>query len=159
MLVTLKWFEIAMAAEVGVRRKVESMRKSLKPLHEFAGHHSFDIDIMGACGELAVAKLMRLYWDGSVGTFKANDLQGWQVRTRISTHYEGLVLRDNDRDEDNTILVVASLPSFDVLGYVNNARGKRMGVRKVLQKGRPPAIVVAESLLEPLNAVAFNDTL
>lgn len=150
MNVKLNWAEIAMCAGVGVRRKVESLRTSLSPLHKFAGHVGFEIDIQGACGELAAAKSLGLYWDGSVGSFKKNDLAGWQVRTRISDRYRGLVLRENDRDEHNTILVTGGVPEFNIVGWINNGKGKKAAEKRVLQRGRPPVFLVPEESLRPV---------
>lgn len=150
MKVKLSWYEVAVCAGVGVRRKIESLRSRLKPLHKFSAHDGFELDVQGACGEMAAAKVLGLYWDGSVGTFKANDVAEWQVRTRMSDNYSGLALRSNDKDEHNTILLSGTVPEFTVIGWINNKEGKRLAVRKVLKRGRPPALVVPESCLKPL---------
>lgn len=157
MKVKLNWAEIAMCAGVGVRRKVESLRTSLSPLHKFSAHSGFEIDIQGACGEYAVAKFLGLPWNGSVGSFKNPDVGRWQVRTRVSDRYRGLVLRSNDKDEDDTILVTGAVPEFTVVGWINNGKGKRIAESKVLQQGRPPALIVPEEKLRPFKRPAASE--
>lgn len=150
MNVKLNWAEIAMCAGVGVRRKVESLRTSLSPLHKFKAHGGFEIDIQGACGEYAVAKALGLPWNGSVGSFKLPDVGPYQVRTKVSTHYQGLALRENDRDEDVTILVEGQVPEFELKGWICNADGKQKRFERTIQSGRPPVFLVPPQSLKPI---------
>lgn len=153
MQVKLNWAEIAMCAGVGVRRKVESLRTSLSPLHKFRAHSGFEIDIQGACGEYAVAKALGLPWNGSVGSFKNPDVGPYQVRTKVSTNYQGLALRENDKDGDITILVEGQVPDFTVKGWICNRNGKRKVFKRVLQSGRPPVFLVPPAMLNSIESL------
>jgi hypothetical protein len=153
MIVKLNWAEIAMCAGVGVRRKVESLRTSLSPLHKFDAHGGFEIDIQGACGEYAVAKALGLAWNGSVGSFKLPDVGPYQVRTKVSTNYQGLALRTNDKDDEITILVEGRVPNFELKGWICNANGKQKRFEKVIQSGRPPAFLVPPAELHSIESL------
>ena len=107
--VRLKDYEVLQAAMTGMMRQVSAIkRKSVSKINgrEWQAH------IEGACGELAVAKVMGRYWGGSINTFKTGgdiDSTGWEVRTRSSHDYD-LIVRDDDDDERVFILVTGSAP-------------------------------------------------
>jgi hypothetical protein len=147
--VELKWYEVHNCALVGVVRKIEGLRQMRKPLHYFEGHDGFEIDIQGACGELAAAKAVDRYWSGSVNAGKSPDLGPYQVRTSLRENGD-LVLRDNDKDEEITILVRGRAPHFEVVGWIRNRDGKRKEYYRSLVAGRPPAFVVPYEKLNPM---------
>lgn len=153
MKIKLSWYEVAVCAGVGVRRKIESLRTRLKPLHKFQAHDGFELDLQGACGEMAAAKALGLYWDGGVGTFKAPDVGPYQIRTRMSDNYRGLALRDNDKDEEITILVTGHIPEFEVVGWIKNVDGKLPSLLRKLHRDRPATFVVPEDVLNSIESL------
>ncbi|HWP39514.1 hypothetical protein [Fontivita pretiosa] len=116
--VTLQPYEIQMAAAVGVRRQIEALARGL-PDHHGARHDSgWQYHIEGACGELALAKFLNLYWDGSVNTFRRPDLGSCiQVRTRTRHDYD-LIIRDGDDLRHLFVLVTGSCPHYAIRGYL-----------------------------------------
>lgn len=129
--VTLDWFELALAAEVGVRRQLESFREGRRDLYgaksaEGGGRgRGWHLHIEGAAGELAVAKALGRFWNGSVNTFRqGGDVGAVQVRTR-SRHWYDPIVRTHDRDEDYFVLVTGVAPSFRVVGWIRGADAKR----------------------------------
>ena len=68
MKVTLEWYELLQAALCGVRRHIEALHKGLPDKHGFDSD-GWGAHIEGAAGEMAAAKSLGLYWNGSINTF------------------------------------------------------------------------------------------
>lgn len=116
--------ELEVAAHVGVRRQIQAMRESRPDRHGYRGD-GWSNHIEGAAGEMAVAKLLNRYWNGSVGTFKeGGDVGEIQVRTRSRADYQ-LIVRPDDRDDDWFILVRGTSPTYSVIGYIRGSAAKR----------------------------------
>jgi hypothetical protein len=146
MLITLTWAELSIASQVGIRRNLEAMRDGRRPKHGFAGS-TRDIHIEGACGEMAFAKSMGLYWNGSVNTFKqGGDVGRHQVRTRSKDTYD-LIVRYDDRDEDIFWLVTGTAPTYNVVGHIKGIDAKQDRFRQSYG-GRPEAWFVPSSFLK-----------
>lgn len=150
MDVTLTAHEMATAAWVGVRRQVESKRKGLQDKHGFSGD-GWGMHIEGAGGEMALAKYLGVYWDGSVNTFKRDDLPGIQVRTRSSHGYE-LLVRPADSKDEVFVLVTGQMPSYRIRGWIRGADAMRLEWLKA-HGGRPPAFFVPHGALKPMEAL------
>ena len=156
MKVTLDWSELELAAAVGLRRQLSSLRDQRKDKHGFSGP-GWTIHIEGACGELAVAKALGRYWNGSVDTFKDADIPGEhtaigfgkvQVRTRSNAYYD-LIVRPDDADQDVYILVTGRAPEFEVHGWIRGRDAKqKMWLRTY--GDRPAAYFVPQSALQRL---------
>jgi hypothetical protein len=148
MRVVLTPSEILMAATIGLMRHIASVKAGLPDRngHEGAG---WNLHIEGACGELAVAKGLGLYWTGGINTFKGSgDVGKIQVRTRSKPEYE-LIIRPDD-DEDATFVLVTGLcPAYDIVGKIVARDGKRQ--EWLCEHGdRPPAWFVPQKALEPI---------
>lgn len=145
--VTLKPYELAAAANTGIRRQVNAMAQGKKDAHGLKDprdawfHH-----INGACGEMAFAKASNRYWDHSLNTYmEGGDVGELQVRTRREPDYE-LLIRDNDPDERVYVLVTGVPPSFTVVGWMTAKEAKRDEWRKE-HGGREPAYFVPQAKL------------
>lgn len=152
--VTLTWHEAAMASHVGWMRHIKAMFAGKQDSHGYEGD-GWSEHIEGACGELAVAKVLGRYWDGSVNTWKADDLPGLQIRTR-SRHEYDLIVRPGDDDQAVWVLVTGRCPEYCVRGWIAGADAKR---REWLRDygGRPAAYFVPVKQLrgvEELGATA-----
>ena len=154
--VTLTMHEINMAANVGLMRQLCALKAGKHDAHGFDGD-GWSEHIEGACGELAVAKILGRYWDGSVNTFKADDLPGLQIRTR-SRHDYDLIVRPGDDDQAVWVLVTGRCPEYRVRGWINGAEAKRAEWLRNYG-GRPAAYFVpAEQLrgIEEIGATAAS---
>lgn len=83
-------------------------------------------EIVGACGEMAVAKVLDCYWSPSVNTFHAvTDLpRSMEVRSTVRTN-GSLIVRANDPDDRIYILVTGQPPEMTVVGWINGADAKQ----------------------------------
>lgn len=146
--VTLAAHEVLMAATIGMMRQISAITRSLPERngHEGPGWNSH---IEGACGELAVAKLLGTHWSGSINTFKLGaDVGSLQVRTRSRSDYE-LIIRDDDKDEDVFVLVTGQCPTYDVVGRIVGRNGKKDEWRHA-HGGRAAAWFVPHDALESI---------
>lgn len=112
--------ELRVAANVAIERRIDSIRKGLNSEKHVEGHswNCWDGEINGAAAELAVAKLFDVHWNCGVGTFKAPDVGGLQVRS--TTYPNGkLIFRPNDNPEELYILVICDTPVYNIIGYLS----------------------------------------
>lgn len=152
MRVSLSLEEAKMAYAVAVDRQLDAMRRGLHGRHG-AGEDleiSIGLHLIGAAGEIAVAKALGVYWPPSVGTFKAPDLGSEvQVRTRTNDKHD-LIIRPEDSDDDFFVLAVGRLPVFRIVGWIYGAYAKRECWIQ-MHGGRPPAFFVPQSALTTIN--------
>lgn len=117
--------EVDMAAAVGMRRNLSAMKAGKTPQHGCPPDDLWRVHIEGACGELAVAKFLGRYWDGSVDTFRAiPDLVDAEIRTRSRHHYD-LIVRKDDNPNQVFILVTGRTPGFWVRGWIRGTEARR----------------------------------
>lgn len=143
--------EMLLAATTGVHRNVAAIRRGLP---DVAGHSGsgWDLHVEGACGEMAVAKHLGLFWNGSINTFRSgNDVGAWQVRTRSRADYD-LVVRPNDKPENIFILVIGIAPVFDIIGWISGSDARR-DEWKQTYGGRPEAWFVPQKNMNPMNTL------
>lgn len=146
--VDLSWYELELAVNVGSRRQMESIRKNLQDAHGYNGEDGWTKHIEGACGEMVVAKLLGMYWDGSVNTFKRPDVGTIQVRTRSKSTYD-LIVRPNDEDDSIFVLVTGVAPSFEVVGFIRGGDAKQEAWSESYGD-RPSAFFVPQESLMPI---------
>ncbi len=145
MNVKLLPHEIEMAAQVGIRRRLESL--NFTDRYGYLGKDAWEQDIQAAAGELAVAKCLGLYWDGSVNTLKRGDVGRLQVRS-TSLPNGSLIVREGDTGDDLFVLVIGSIPFFRVVGSMY-ARDAKSDTFRRAPNGRPAAYFVPQSALTP----------
>jgi hypothetical protein len=146
MKVTLTSYEIFLAAMVGVRRKIASNDYS-KASTFIDPQVWWGSDIESACAEMAVAKALKIYWDGSVNTYSAPDVGVFQVRHTPILHGK-LIIRPKDSDAETFIFIVGSSPDFEIIGYMT---GKEAKQDKYLSDphGKAPCWMVPQGELTP----------
>jgi hypothetical protein len=151
-LVTLTPWEMRVAMTVGALRHAEAVRQGRRDAHGYpSDRDGWGDHIEGAGGELAVARVLNVYWPASVNTWKAPDLgANVQVRTRSVATYD-LLVRDDDADADVFVLVVGRLPAMRVVGWMVGADAKRASWR-ASHAAREPAFFVPQAELRPLVA-------
>lgn len=148
MQVTLSWPEAAMASDVGRMRQLSSIKAGLVDAHGFTGD-GWSEHIEGACGEMALAKHLGVYWDGSVNSFHRPDVGKFQVRTRSRREYE-LIVREADHDDDVFVLVTGKCPHYEVRGWIVGKDAKRDEF-KASHGNRPAAYFVPHDALQCLS--------
>lgn len=125
MIIELTWAEVLLAATTGMHRHVSALRRKLpdKNGHDGAG---WNLHIEGACGEMAAAKALGMFWSGSINTFKdGGDIgRSIQVRTRSRLDYD-LIVRPDDPLDAVFILVLGMAPKFDVAGWILGGAARR----------------------------------
>lgn len=139
-----------MASEIGRLRQLSSVRHGRKDQHGFKGE-GWNEHIEGACGELAVAKALNLYWNGSIDTFKENDLPGLQIRTRSKHDYD-LIVRPDDSNESKWVLVTGRCPEYDVRGWIQGIDAKKPEWQQTYGN-RPAAFFVPAAALNPIETI------
>jgi len=142
--------EMRLAADVGVTRRIVSMRQKLRDSAGYAGSAGgvWQMDILGAMGELAVAKSLNAYWTPGVNTFKLPDVADLHVRT--TEHRTGrLIVRPNDVP-GFYILVVAQPPNFEVVGFCGLAYAKQDEFVALPEPNRPQCWAVPQARLAPV---------
>lgn len=150
--ITLAWFELATAAQVGLRRHIEALMKGLPDKYGFNQETGWNVHIEGAAGEMAVAKCLNMFWNGSVNTFKRDaDVGKLQVRTRSKEDYD-LLVRPDDRDGDVFVLVTGKAPTFKVHGWRYGVDAKQPEFMQT-HGGRDPAYFVPKSKLRNLTSL------
>lgn len=153
--IKLDWFEVRLAAQVGLERNVEALREGRTPSAGFSKvEGAWEIHVQGACGELAFAKAADRFWAGSVNRFGCSgDVGRVEVRTR-SRHDYDLLVRPGDADDSVFVLVTGVAPEFLVHGWVWGEEAKR---KEWLRDygGRPPAYFVPQAVLNPLEALLW----
>jgi hypothetical protein len=114
-----------MAASVGLRRQVSAISANRKDRHGLNPDDGWRVHIEGACGELAAAKFLGRYWDGSVDTFRSlPDLGNVEIRTR-SKHSYDLIIRDDDDPQKFYVLVTGTAPFYRVRGWIKGENARK----------------------------------
>jgi hypothetical protein len=152
--VVLNSYEVAGGLRVGGWRHYEAVKANKRDCHGFDGD-GWGIHIEGALGEQAVAKALNIYWDGSVNTWKANDLAGIQVRTRREGWHD-LIVRQEDSDVSAWVLVTGKEGVYNVRGWIAGSDAKRPEWLKD-HGNRPKAYFVPQSALRPISELQHRE--
>lgn len=115
--VTLTASELTTAAMIGVRRQVQNLVRGRQDAHGRGPEDGWTPHIEGACGEMAVAKWMGLYWSGNMGELAADDVGGLQVRTASAVDSR-LIVHPSDPDDRVFVLVTGRAPNFVLQGWL-----------------------------------------
>lgn len=148
MIVELEWYEMDVAINVGINRNTASWRNQRKHTAGYKPKDLFDTGIKAAAAELAVAKKLGLYWDGSVDTFKSRADVGNRTEVRMSSmRVPKLIVRPNDRSDRDYVLVVdlwehGKKPKFDLVGWMLGREAMNEQYLTDNGNGRPPAYFV-----------------
>jgi len=141
--------EYQRAVKVGTLRHEESKKQGLQQAYGATGYN-LDTDIMGASGELAYCIYTNQPWSGSINTFKAPDVGvNVQIRTApVGNRKNRLIVREEDKDEDLFVLVLAEGRQFRIVGSILGKDAKNDKYQDA-PNGRPPAwFVPQEDLLK-----------
>jgi hypothetical protein len=148
--VTLSWHEILLGSDIGRLRQISSLRRGLKDKHGYDGD-GWGVHIEGGLGELCVAKVLNVYYDGSIDVFQRADVGDLHVRTRSRHDYE-LIVRENDDPAARFVLVTGKAPKYRVRGWILGADAMK-GEYLRSHGGREPAYFVPHSALHDISTL------
>jgi hypothetical protein len=174
-LIRLTDFELRLALTVGGARYTDCRINGRKDRWQ-DDESGWNNHIEGAAGEIAAAKALGMYWNGSVNTFQSGgDVGNIQIRTRIKPserklrwlRREGspeaelapyrLIVRNSDRDADVFVLVVSlmPLPEYMVVGWTFGAHAKRQEFEDDPGGLKMPAYFVppTHSIIQPIETL------
>ena len=150
----LDWSEVALAAYAGVRRRILSLKRASPEPYGKTGLDLWGMDIEACAAEMAVAKVAGKYWN-AISSGRLKDLGGdvgRGIQVRSTQRMNGcLILHDRDDDDHNFFLVIGSIPTFRIPGWIEGHKGKDQRFWRN-GDGRP-AYFVPQS---ELNAVPFE---
>jgi hypothetical protein len=113
--ILLDWNELIVAAECGIMRRINSLRKGRDDGCHFTADKAWSADI-DACGaELGVGKYLGIYFVPLINTFKASDVAGYEVRSTALANGK-LIVRPKDGGASTMLLVVTQLPRMTLIG-------------------------------------------
>lgn len=153
MSYTLTGEEYTRAYDIAKARYDESISSSRKDNHGVS--RSFQIDLVGAIGEIGFCRLFNLdlKLTGHVNTFKASDVSGTNIQIRATDLLTGsLIVRNEDDDNSAYFLIVVSYDPANSNAVVK-CPGYLMGYEAKNSRwikspnGRPPAYFVPQSSL------------
>jgi len=146
--ISLTWYEEQMATGVGRFRQSRAIKLGLKQDKNF-NHDALSAHILGACAELAVAKVLGICFSGTIGTFKEPDLpHEIEVRCR-SKIWHDLPIYEKDKDNRRFVLVTGKNPNFLVHGWADGSFRKPEFWR-ILDRNRPAIWAIPKSRLHPI---------
>lgn len=120
---TLDTKEMLIAAQVGVIRQIENTKKARVPAHGQEPDRNYQDHIIGAMGEMVVAKALNLWWQGMF-VFRGPDVVV-QVRTADGLR-KRLILHPSDKDDEIFVHVrTDGLGYFELVGWIKAKDGKR----------------------------------
>lgn len=143
--------ELHHAAHLGLTRQYQAMvRGNRDSVWEKPYHESLSAHVVGAMGEMAVAKYMGMWFSFGEGTYKiysdlANDIE---VRTRTNGEWS-LLVRPNDSDTSIFVCCVIGSSAGEVVihGWIEGKEAKKEEWSKDWgNRGRPVYSVPKESL-------------
>lgn len=159
MKVILDWHEVTAAATIGIHRRVSSLQKQITDRMHSRDENPWQIDIEGACAELACAKALGVYWGAGVDTFKSPDI-GHTIQVRSTSKPSNrLIIRENDPDDEAFILVVGKAPAYEVRGWILGREGKKPEWVKDANGIGKPAYFIPTEELKPLSTLRVSAVL
>jgi len=114
--VSLERYEMELASSVGRARNLSAIVKSSKDSYPSDSQNAWGQHIDGAGAELAFAKFIGLYWDGSVDTYRSGtgDLPYTQVDVKHSRDGKWKV---KEKDKGELVLVRGTMPEYIIEAY------------------------------------------
>ena len=122
MDVTLTPEEVFHGAVTGVRRRMASLEKHYKDKQK-SSQPAWNIDLNGAIGEIAFAKITKQYWSPNIDTFKDPDVGEIQVRS-TSWLNGGLFVRHADSSRYWYALMVGGPYRWKYIGGIFGDQAK-----------------------------------
>jgi hypothetical protein len=153
MKIRLTNTELLVAGFVGSLRNVQGLCNGWTSTADLGTHNSWTPNIEGVCGEIAVARLLNIYWRPIVGNPDAEDVGPYEVRTNLSRKHTDMCLRPSDEKKKHRIFisVLSFTPEFEVLGWLTGAEAMRQEWFREGTPGRPKCFYAPAGALNPMN--------
>jgi len=143
--VRLTWPEVHIGAHVGIMREIQDREQNLVNIAQAEAEGGWERHVVGALGEMAFAKWVGIFWSGSLGDYRADDVGPYQVRAIVKERHS-LIIRPVDKDDKKFILVWDQTPKYFLMGWQWAGNIKRqVFVRE--PNGRDPAFFVPQAAL------------
>lgn len=132
--VTLNRHELLAAAMGGCQRRILAVEKNRPNIKRVVDEKlaEWQIDIIGAIGEYAVAKALNMHWEpASDKKLKSlpGDVGRFQVRsTKYSTGK--LIVHDGDADDAVFILAIVNEPDVTLMGWMYGDEARAIGTAR-----------------------------
>jgi hypothetical protein len=144
--------ELNLAIEVGVWRRMSAAKDGLRDKAGRVG--DWNADVLGASGEMVLAKSLGIYWLPTNRTFDLPDVGEFEVKT-VQTYSQDMIERGfklrlpvepGTPDERIVVLIYGQYDSYEVMGWTTGKDAKAYPPEKV--KYRPCHWVPVEKLFE-----------
>lgn len=151
MLITLTTSELRLAGYAGMDRFVRAVAAGRRDNYG-APPNMFDSHVIGAWGEIAVARATDHYWAADRGKPDrgAADVGPYHVRTGAHPGCHLLLHHPDQDDEPFVFVVLHKLPVLEIVGWCNGEEGKRPEYWKTGREPFDPCYFVPSSILRPL---------
>lgn len=146
-LVTLTASEMFMAAQAGLMRQIENIKRKRQPRYGANIEADWQVNIEGALGEYAVARFLGIHWAGK-GIFRGFDVGELEVRTASRDTYR-LILHPDDHDDHCYYLVTGLNGTYRIRGWILGREGKRNEFWQDPGTGRPAFFIPQSALNTP----------
>jgi len=117
MIVTLSPSEGMFAANVGVARRIASLKRKLP--NTSISPYLWENDINGAIAEYAFCKAMGLFWNTTVNVGGIEDAYGYHVKS--TAHKNGHLLIKQDSPEGRYVLVTVNELNCTIVGWMHSS--------------------------------------
>lgn len=139
--------EMMAAAVVGIKRNIMSINKDSKPGYGHNDENNWEINILGAMGELSFCKYYGITWEGRIGNYKKSDV-GHNIQVKTTTYSNGRLIIESDfKDEEIYVLVIGDKNIYQIIGWIKAVDCKKEIYRHNF--GRGSKYFVPQSMLNP----------
>jgi len=145
--VILDGAEMMLAANAGIMRHIENIKKGVRPSYGAGNQNDWQLDIEGAMGEFVLAKHLGVFWHGK-GKMRGDDAGIYQVRTSQRDDAD-LILHPKDEDEKTYWLITGVNGTYQIRGYLLAKDGKKEKWWRDGAPGRPAFFVPQSELIKP----------
>ena len=141
MKVTLNSYELWQAAQVGLVRAYDSYIKNNKDIwfENRTWAAMVAVNVQGAIGEVAVAKALNLFFNGSFGVYKLSpDLSTKDIKIEVrhsGEKKETCSVREGDDPESVIIFSTGGGPDIEILGWIYAGKAKTDAHKKTKANG------------------------
>ena len=125
-VITLRPHEVEVATIVGTARSSHARAKGYRDRSHVATDERLKTDINAAGAELAASKFIGRRWTMSIGeVFAESDLEP-NVEVRFTRHQGGgLIVRQQDKADRVYVLLIGSIPTYRVVGWIRGEEARR----------------------------------
>ncbi len=146
--VRLTWAELNLAGQVGIMRRVIGLKCGWQEVSVSESY--WGNEVLGAIGEMGVAKYYNVYWANTVGNPGEPDIGPYQVRSKHMMHH-CLIVHEKAKDEDVYISVCVQPPRVVLCGWITAAEAKQEHWWREQPPPKASAYFVPNEALHPMD--------